>query len=101
MPRPVTSTVRRMRQRHIPGALWAELTEHELRTVIRSAAARERNSKNGAQKWLHRSTRQNAVSLYIRRFGKHALLEPFSQRHLPAIRRMWLPGGYAHFKVRA
>ncbi len=79
---------------------WPEMTEAELRTVIRSAAARERNKAQSSRS-RHRDTRLAAVAVYINRFGKSEFLSQFSSRKLPAIHRMWLPGGYGWFKERS
>ena len=71
-----------------------------MRTVILSAAARERN-KARHTRFIHRQTRLAAVSHYRARFGESEFLLPFSSRTLPVFQQMWLPGGYAHFKARS
>jgi len=78
---------------------WPVLTAAELRTVITAAGARER-VKPPHTRVRHRRTRLEAVALYRRRFGEADFLSKFGVSKMPPIRRMWLPGGYAWWKVR-
>lgn len=79
---------------------WPQLSEERMRTVIRAAAARERN-KPQHTRFIHRQTRLAAVTYYRSRFGAAEFLAQFSNRKLPVFREMWLPGGYAWFKRRS
>lgn len=78
---------------------WPQLTRAELRVVIRSAAARER-SKPLPTRVRHRSTRLAAVAFYRERFGEESFLAQYSDAKLPAVEKMWLPGGYVWWKAR-
>ena len=78
---------------------WPLLTEKEMRTVIRSAAARERN-KPRHTRVRHRNTRLAAVAYYRQRFGDAEFLKEYSSPKMPPVKNMWLPGGYAWWKVR-
>jgi len=75
------------------------MSEPELRRVIKTAAARERNWARASQ-WRHRKTRLDAVAVYITRFGEADFLTQFRERKLPPLENMWLPGGYAWWKER-
>ena len=76
---------------------WPQLSKAELRVVIRSAAARERN-KPRPTRLRHRRAR--LVELYRKRFGDEPFLAQYSEAKLPALEKMWLPGGYAWWKHR-
>jgi hypothetical protein len=78
---------------------WPLLSKAELRVVIRSTAARERN-KARHTRVRHRSTRLAAVEFYRERFGEDPFLAPYSAAKLPPLDNMWLPGGYAWWKYR-
>jgi hypothetical protein len=78
---------------------WPLLSKAQLRVVIRSAAARERN-KPLPTRVRHRGTRLAAVEFYRKRFGEEPFLAQFSGAKLPPLENMWLPGGYAWWKHR-
>ena len=78
---------------------WARLTKSELKMVIRSAAIRERN-KPRHTRIIHRRTRLEAVAFYRDKFGNEDFLKEFSERKLPIKEQLWLPGGFAYFKMR-
>jgi len=78
---------------------WALLSEMELQTAIRSAAAKERNKPRSARV-RYRRERLEAVATYRKRFGEAAFLTKFSGNKLPPLENLWLPGGYAHWKKR-
>ena len=78
---------------------WPLLTEKQLQTVIRTAAARERNRPRHT-KLRYRNTRLDAVKYYKQKFGDCEFLLPYSDRKLPQLQRYWLPAGYAHFLTR-
>jgi hypothetical protein len=78
---------------------WPQLSKAELRVVIRSAAARERN-KPRPTRVRHRRFRLAAVEFYRARFGDEPFLAQYSEAKLPPLDRMWLPGGYAWWKYR-
>jgi hypothetical protein len=73
------------------------MSEQQLRVVIRSAAARERN-KSLASRSLHRKTRLAAVEFYRDTFGESDFLQQFSAPKLPPPKHMWLPRGYAFWR---
>lgn len=78
---------------------WWLLSEIELQTVICSAAARERN-KPRPSRVRYRRTRIDAVTFYRERFGEAEFLKKFSGKKLAPAENLWLPGGYAYWKVR-
>jgi hypothetical protein len=78
---------------------WPVLAESEIKAVIKSAAARERN-KSHRTRVRHRSIRLAAVAFYRRKFGDAEFLKQYELPKLPPLKRMWLPGGYAWWKIR-
>jgi hypothetical protein len=70
-----------------------------MRTIIISASARER-VKPLPTRARHRKMRLEAVAHYRRRFGDAEFLASYSAPKMPPVKRMWLPGGYAWWKVR-
>jgi hypothetical protein len=76
------------------------MSKEELRVVIRSAAARER-FKGQRVRCVNRKRRLDAAAFYVRRFGQDEFIAGYCQRELPALKIMWLPRGYAWFKVRS
>jgi hypothetical protein len=78
---------------------WPALAEGELKAVIRSSAAQERN-KPFHTRVRHRNTRLAAVALYRRKFGEAPFLNVYGLPKMPPLKRMWLPGGYAWWKGR-
>ena len=78
---------------------WLNLSADELRGVIVSAGARER-SKPHHTRCRHRLLRREAVTVYRRRFGEAPFLAKYGERRMPAVEKLWLPRGYAWWKVR-
>jgi hypothetical protein len=78
---------------------WPVLSESELKAVIKGAAAQERN-KPRHTRVRHRNTRLAAVATYRRRFGDSDFVNEYALRKMPPHRRMWLPGGYAWWRIR-
>jgi len=75
------------------------MTADELRGVITTAGARER-VKPRHTRVRHRKARLEAVGLYRGRFGEAEFLKQYGVPRMPPITRLWLPGGYAWYKVR-
>ena len=78
---------------------WPYLTEMQLRVVIRTAAARERN-KPRRTRMRHRRTRLDAVAFYREKFGDSGFLKQYTNRKILELKSYWLPGGYAFFLAR-
>lgn len=76
------------------------MSEKELKVVIKSAAARERN-KSRASRPRHRNTRLAAVAYYREQFGEAEFLQQFSTRKLEPYKRVWLPRGCAYWRERS
>jgi hypothetical protein len=78
---------------------WRFLAKTELKTVILSIAVQERN-KPIQTRVRHRRARLEAVALYRERFGDEKFLKNYSGQKLPLPQNLWLPRGYAYWKVR-
>ena len=72
-----------------------------LRGVVRSKVYRYRALVFGSMK--HRVYRQfqTILAIYEQRFGADVFADDMRKNILaPLSRRMWLPGGYAHWRIR-
>ncbi|HEX9392272.1 MAG TPA: hypothetical protein VF928_13245 [Usitatibacteraceae bacterium] len=78
---------------------WLNFSADQLRMIIVSAGARER-SKPRHTICRHRRRRFQAIAVYRRRFGEAPFLEKYDGCQMPAVENLWLPRGYAWWKVQ-
>ena len=82
-------------------ARLARMPMENLRGVVRGSVYRHRGLAPGSMKRRTNWKIQRVLALYENRFGADGFAEAMRKNMaVPLAKRMWLPGGYAHWRIR-